>query len=207
MRFTLHFAMRLVGFVAIVAAASSANAAAVYYTVQTGMQGRQTQIDREHTSTWTFTTGKAWVFGGGTFEMKDGPSTDADITLSIYDGGNSLVAARTLTNAAFSQSFKPISFLFKSPIELSEDTTYSVRLTSDAPDRANRQYFIKGADSTLEFMDGDESSNPIPSGFLRSLSGLGEASQTDVPEPMTLSLLSAGLAGVAVCRVRRRRAS
>ena len=62
MRFTLHFAMRLVGFVAIVAAASSANAAAVYYTVQTGMQGRQTQIDREHTSTWTFTTGKAWVW-------------------------------------------------------------------------------------------------------------------------------------------------
>lgn len=201
MRFTLPRA----GFAAVLAAASPSDAAVVYYAVQTGMQGGQTQIDQAHTSTWSFTTGQSWVFGGGSFEMKDGPSTVADITLSLYDGGSNLVAARTLANAPFSQSFNLISFLFQTPVSLNAGASYSVALTSNALDQANRQYFIKGANSTLKFVDGGAPANPIPDGFVTFVSNLNGGSGAALPEPMTLSLLGAGLLGVVVTRARRRR--
>lgn len=194
----------MLGLLAALTAATSARAA-TFFSVQTGIQGAQTQIDVNHTSTWSFTTGAAWSFGGGTFEMKAGPQTSANITLSIFEGTNFSAPAFgtiNLTSAGFCgqlgncQQFGAVSFLFGTALALKENTTYFVDLTSTAVDNASRQYFIKGTSSALRFVDAD--GNPMPTTFLASDAG-------SVPEPVGLAVLGLGVA-LGAARVRKARA-
>jgi hypothetical protein len=167
--------------------------AGVYYSVETGIQGGQTGIDSAATSTWSFAVGSAWSFGGGTFMMKSGSSTNAPITLSVYSGTNSgtAVASLSLTNAAFCaqlgsncQSFGAVNFQFSSPLALAAQTTYYIDLTSTAGTTGSQQYFIKGASSTLSFVD--SSNNPIPAQDLVTTSN-------PVPEPAPIGIVATAL--------------
>jgi hypothetical protein len=201
---------RLPGLIAAAALALAALPAqgATYFAVQTGMSGGQSQIDENHSSSWTFTTGAGgWLFGGGYFTMKEGPATVADITLSVYRGtsdSDPLVATRTMDNDTFCasgtvancQSFDEIPFLFAAPVAMLAGTSYFVKLTSPAADTANRQYFIKGQSSTLSFRD--EQGNPAPTDYVTSVNNVTE--EGTVPEPMSMSLLFTGLLGLAMAR-------
>ena len=81
------------------AAFLSMTAAAQTY-ITTGQTGAQTQIDVNHTSTWTFTPASNTTLSGGYFTMKDGSATTADVTLSLYAGPTaSLYAGPTATGA------------------------------------------------------------------------------------------------------------
>jgi hypothetical protein len=148
---------------------SAALASPVYFAIQTDITGAQTQIDVGHTTTWTISTGAAWSFGGGTFTMKEGSNTTAPVRLSVHEGTNNtgpLVASIELTNAAFCaqvtqcQQFNEIDFLFGTPATLDAYKTYFLNLTSTAGDRANQQYFIKGASADLTFVDGNGTAIP-----------------------------------------------
>lgn len=191
---------------AVLAAATAPAEAAVYYALQTGQSGGQTQIDEAHTSSWTFSTGANWEFGGGTFTMKEGPATVLDISLSVYLGADAtgpLVAVKTFTNAEFCvvhggncQSFAPVAFIFATPLSLSANQTYHVTLTSPALDRANNQYFIKGSDPTLTFVN--DLGDPIPDGYVTI--GNPPPPPPAVPEPLPITLLATGLLGLALLR-------
>lgn len=128
------------------------------YFLKTDITGAQTQIDTNHTSTWLLTPNTPFDLGGGLFEMKDGPSTAADVVLSLYQGSNNagtLLGQVILTNTAFCaqvancQAFNTHSFLFTSPIALSAGTTYFAALTSVAPDTQSTAYFIKAQRSFM----------------------------------------------------------
>lgn len=184
----------------LVATSASANE---YFAVQTGISGAQTQIDLAHTSTWAFTTGLAWEFGGGTFVMKRGPNSAADVLLSIYEGSNSgtPVGSIDLGPSAFTQSFGNVQFLFSTPLVLDANSQYYVDLTSTAADTANFQYFIKGSNSTLTFVDGNN--NPIPSEYVTSVtdtSGNTTQGVPSVPEPVSLCIFASMLGGLSVAR-------
>lgn len=205
-----RFSLAAAGALALAVAPLQADAA-IYFAVQTGMSGGQSQIDENHSSSWTFTTGTGgWFFAGGTFTMKEGPSTIEDVTLSVYTGTSAsdpLLAARTLTNTEFCaagtvancQSFDAIPFLFSTAVSMSASTTYFVQLTSPAADQANQQYFIKGATSTLSFVD--EFGSPAPREIVASVDGVPTTPQdAAVPEPHALALLFSGLLGLALLR-------
>jgi PEP-CTERM motif len=169
--------------------------ATVYYSIQTGITGGQTSIDSADTSTWSFTTGLGWNFGGGTFTMKKGPNTIANITLSLYAGTNftsSLLASVVLAPSAFSQQYTATQFLFSTPVALSANTTYFVDLSSPAGITGSAQYFIKGTTSTLAFVD--SSNNPIPDGYVVS------GAVTPAPEPGSLVLIGMGLGALGIAR-------
>lgn len=195
-----RIALALIG-MALSASAASANE---YFAVQTGITGAQTQIDTGHTSTWGFYTGLAWEFGGGTFVMKRGPSSSADVTLSIYADTNytgTLVGSISLNPSAFTQSFAAVQFLFNTPLTLAANTQYYVDLTSTAADTANVQYFIKGANSTLSFVDSNN--NPIPSEYVVNVtdsSGTTTQGVPAIPEPFSISLLAVMLGGLGLAR-------
>lgn len=173
----------LAGGLLAAAGAAPARAAPTYFAVQTGMSGGQTGIDAVSTSSWNFTTGPSWVFGGGTFEMKTGSSTSAEITLSIRQGTNSAgaeVGSITYTRAQFgavhggnSQSFAPVAFLFATPLALQAGAQYFVALTSNAGTNGAQQYFIKGQTSTLRFED--EGGGAMPMGLITSGDGVDPA--------------------------------
>lgn len=67
-----------------IVATTPASAIPVYYALQTNITGANTQLDQDHTSTWSFLTGISWNFGGGAFVIKDGPASFAVVTLSVY---------------------------------------------------------------------------------------------------------------------------
>jgi hypothetical protein len=169
MRFPLS---GLLGLLALSPAAALASP--VYFAIQTDITGAQTQIDATHSTTWTISTGAAWSFGGGTFTMKEGSNATAPVRLSVYEGTNftgRLVANIELTNAAFCaqvancQQFNEIDFLFGTPATLDAYKTYFLNLTSAANDRANQQYFIKGASAALNFVDA--TGVTIPAGYFQ----------------------------------------
>ncbi len=175
------------------------------YYVYTGQSNAQTQIDVNHTSSWTFTTGNVpYALGGGNFTLKEGPQTTANITLSLYQGSSAagtLVSQISLTNTQFdalyappvtnpaqnTQSFTLVPIHFAAPFTLAANSQYFLALTSTAVDSQSRAYFIKGYDTfSITTPDGQ----PTPP-------------DVQIPEPAATGLLMVGLAGLAAARRQR----
>lgn len=188
---------------ASILAMGSAHATTFY--VFTGQSNAQTQVDVNHTSTWNFTTGNSpFDLGGGDFTLKEGPNTTANIILTLYlglDGSGTQVAQLDLTNAQFdalfappitnpvanTQSFTLVPLHFASPYTLAANSEYHLALTSIAPDTQSLAYFIKGYDSfTIQTPGGETPPDVVLA----------------TPEPASIMLLAAGLAGLATVRRR-----
>ena len=99
-------------------------AATPIYYLATGQTGAQTQIDLNHTSSWVITPNIDFGFNGGLFTMKDGSSSSADQTLSVYKGSDAtgvLLRAVTLKQSVFcaqaatAASFRHTSFYSPAP--------------------------------------------------------------------------------------------
>jgi len=179
----------------------SAFATPIYY-LTTGQTGAQTQIDINHTSSWTLTPTSAFDLGGGSFEMKAGSSASANALLTLYQGtsqAGTILSQVTLPNLAFCAqvsncgAFGVHNFFFGSAVPLSVGTTYFVALTSLAADVQSQAYFIKADNSFI----GDASGNPVIPPPVDGGSGGGQ-----VPEPSSLLLTSAGLLAIGLVPLR-----
>lgn len=174
------------------------------YYLSTGQTGAQTQIDIDHTSTWSFTPAVPWQFGGGFFTMKAGPKTIEPIVFRLYQGSSAsslgLIAEVTLTNAQFCaqapcNQYNVRDFHLVSPVQLSAGTAYFASLTSTAPDRQTEAYFIK-ASSSFTIVDRN-------GGLITPAPIVNPSGNTDSPEPAT-GLLLAVSATVLVANQKRR---
>ena len=184
--------------------ASLADAAPIYY-LSTGQPGAQTQIDVNHTSTWSIAALTPFELGGGVFTMKGGSAVSATIQLALYQGTDAtgtLLASTTLTSTTFcGQSancgqFAFHQFFFTTPILLSVGTNYFAALTSSAVDTQSQAYFIKSDASSIADANGTPI-DPPPGTFTP-----GAAS--DVPEPQSLAIGAIGLALIGIGRLSRR---
>jgi hypothetical protein len=172
--------------------------------VSTGQTTAQTQIDLDHSTTWQFTPVLEFTFSGGRFIMKDGPSTVASISFSVYEGLNAnglLLAQLTLTNDDFCvgqdncQNYGLHTFdLGTQSVAMQIGRNYFIALTSPtANDKQSQAYFIKGPD-LITFTDANGNPyNPPP------------AMIGTVPEPSTGLLLGAGVALAFTLKKYRRR--
>ena len=133
-------------------------------------------------------------FGGGLFTMKDGSSTSATVTLSLYQGLNAnglLVGSLNLTHTNFCAQvsncgqFDSHRFFFGVPVSLVPGTTYFVALTSSAADVQSLAYFIKNDSFFISDQNGVQI-QPQPVTF-------GTPPATPLPEPRSLTLLGFGL--------------
>lgn len=161
-----------------------------YYFLTTNQTGAQTQIDINHTSIWTFSPTVDFLFGGGIFEMKDGPHTTEPITLAVTsDGGfNQSV---TLPNSSFGQQYVPVQFLFSTPFTISASHNWTITLSSGAPDQQSKAYFVK--DNEGGFYLGGDTEKPL------------DLAPAGVPEPASWTLLAGGALLAGISRLRRRR--
>ena len=178
------------------------NALPIYY-LATGQTGAQTQIDVAHTSTWTLTPNISFDFGGGLITMKSGQSTNANVTLSLYQGSNSsgtLLRSTVLTNATFCaqvgncSSYAFHAFSFGPAVSLLQNTTYFVSLTSPAVDTQSLAYFIKNDVYFISDAAGVEVV-PSPAAFNVIVTPPPPPPPpTGVPEPQTLVMMATGIA-------------
>lgn len=178
---------------------SAATAGPIYYFV-TGQAGTQTQLDINHTTSWSFTATSAWTLGGGDLTMKSGSSTSANVVLSLYQGSSSagtLLDRFTLTNAAFCTlhtgncgSFSSTPFHFAVPDTLTTGLNYYMALTSDSNDVQSQAYFIKDPGTVTI---SDVTGTPLPNQTISSA-----AAPISVPEPPSLAIVVTLLAGLGL---------
>ena len=67
-----RFAAAVTAFALGAALSGAAAADPTIYYLETGHTGAQTQIDTNHTTSWSFNATWGWTLGGGNFVMKDG---------------------------------------------------------------------------------------------------------------------------------------
>ena len=188
-------ALKVLGLFALVV--SLCGASPIYY-LETGQTGAQTQIDVNHTSTWSFTPNISFDFGGGLFVMKDGSKTSAQLALSLFQGSDAtgpLLGSAGLTHTEFCAEvtncgqFKYHQFFLDTPIPLVSGMTYFAALTSAAADVQNQAYFIK-SDTFVSDQNGT-AIDPQPIG-----------SNASAPEPDSIVLMGLGL---LICGIAFRR--
>jgi hypothetical protein len=185
--------------------ASRANAVPTLttYYLTTGQTGAQTQIDLNHTATWSFTATSSWLLGGGNFTMKDGSNSTANVVFSVYNGTDttgSLLGRVDYTNSQFCsdqignncQSFGSTPFHFATSVNITSNLNYFIELTSTAVDAQSDAYFIKGVPASTIV---DSQNNVLAQ-------SLGNA---NIPEPASLALIGTGL--IAMCLTRKVRAA
>ena len=120
------------------------------YYLYTGHTQAQTQIDTNHTTSWSLTPSQSWDLGGGRFVMKRGTTTAGDISLVLRSGSASgtEIARVTLNQSSFTQTFSEVAFDFSASITLQCGTSYYIGIESAVPDVQSQAYFIKGAQDT-----------------------------------------------------------
>jgi hypothetical protein len=217
-------------FAALMFAVPMVGRADIVYYLDTGQQGGQPSIDSADETAWyapslgvpsasgitfsassasAFDASSAWEFGGGNFDMKEGSSVVADLTLSLWLGGLSGTEVDWVTwTAAQFCSFKakgcgqfdlnaPLPIYFTSnhtetgtltPYTLTAGDSYTVVLSSAAGTGGSTEYFIKAPDA---FAVQDSNGDVLP--------------PADAPEPGTWMTMLAGT--VALLLVRRNRHS
>lgn len=190
-------AVGLLATMGLLGAATPAAAGPLYYFV-TSQTGAQTQLDVNHTTSWSFTATSAWTLGGGDFTMKEGSSTSADVALLLYQGTSSagaLLDSLTLTSAAFCTlhtgncgSFNSTPLHFATPYTLTAGLDYYLTLTSFSSDVQSQAYFIKNP-GTVTISDSNGAALPGQT--------IGPApAPTSIPEPASLALGATLLAGL-----------
>ena len=123
--------------------------------IVTGHTGSQTFINTSATSTFNFTVPASgtWSVLGGKFTMKDGSSTSADITLSLYAGATAtgpVLTSKTLTHTAFCAQVSSCGqfdwhmFAFPSAYGLVAGAQYTITLTSPAGSGSDTYYIKPG---------------------------------------------------------------
>ncbi len=190
----------------IAAGAVTAEASPIYF-ISPGLDGPELSLDVNHPIFWNITPqpGSSYELGGTTFGMRERPHTSGTTTLSIWLGApdDPPLASVTLSQAQFEalhpgndRNLAMVPYALTLPqVELQPGLNYTIGLTSTAPDGPNDRYLIN-LPSYMVFRDGG--GNPVSSAPLYAF-GPG----MDVPEPSSWALLAAGIALVAVPRVRR----
>lgn len=168
--------------------------------VSTGQTGAQVQVDTAHTQNWEFTPGVDIDIEGAKFKMKRGPTTSADVSFTLIEGmfsdwnnGGTVISNVSLGVTPFTQQFEFYDFL--ASVTLQASTTYTGILWSDAVDTQSTAYFVKRGSGELGLVDenGDVVTEP-------PLNGGGTTPPPNVPEPLVLTLLSIGIAGIGFQR-------
>ena len=119
------------------------------YYLWTGQTGAQTQVDRQHSSSWYVTVTGSTQLGGGLFTIKRGPSTTANIVLTVRANGpaGTVLATKTLTSGDVTSMYTLTAFELSDASPNTPYTmtagTYYMTLTSTAPDTQSEAYFIK----------------------------------------------------------------
>jgi hypothetical protein len=214
----MRFLPAVGAFVAAFALQTAAQAAVVY--VNTGQPNANTTVDTAHTSYWNLQTGNnPFQLGGGVFELKRGNSASAPIVLTLYIGTNlsigAVVATRTVYTPEFdvlqgnNATYSPTNIYFgtegdhdsnlatpdqlitAAPLTLLANTNYYLALSSTTGTSGSEQYFIKSTNDQFVYVnDGGQQVDP------------NSGTVVETPEPTSMLLLMAGLAGLGAARRR-----
>ena len=181
--------------------------AEVLNIVQTGITGAQSNLNVAFSYAWNFTVTSPLTFDSVTakFQLKRGSSTTAPAVMTLWQTGSSFdiatgtsIGSYSLSPGSATQSFVSYDFLVDTT-SIALHGYYALSLTSTAATPSSQQWFIKGAKSGLQFVDG--SGNTVS-----GITDNGEVVPV-VPEPSSTALLAGFAATAAVVtgwRQRRR---
>ncbi|MEY3023730.1 MAG: hypothetical protein RJA16_556 [Planctomycetota bacterium] len=155
--------------------ASAASATNIY--VATNITGAQSQIDINHRSYWTFSTGASVAnFTGGSFEMKRGQSAVGSVSFAVilgtyqdflnnYNAGTgaytnpsagslgSIIVQQSLDQTHFSNSSFQQTAFSGVTTTLAGGTTFTAVLWSSVPDTQSQAFFVKQGGGNLFWAD------------------------------------------------------
>lgn len=178
--------------------------AEVLNIVQTNITSAQSDLDVDHSYSWTFSVAGPQTFDAvvGKFTLKTGSQTSepAVLELSQADGSfnpTTLVASYAYPAASASQSYTLLTFAL-SATSMTLNGSYILTLESNAVTTGSKQWFIKDPAKSVAF---ENDSGGAISGF----SGGGAVPVPEPSWPVGL-VLGGGVAWVVLTqwRVRRR---
>ncbi|MGA1467275.1 MAG: hypothetical protein ACO38V_06510 [Phycisphaerales bacterium] len=199
--------------------ASAASATNIY--VATNITGAQSQIDINHRSYWTFSTGASVAnFTGGSFVMKKGNSANGSVNFAVilgtyqdflnnYNAGTgvytnpsagslgSIIVQQSLDQTHFSNSSFQQTAFSGVTTTLAGGTTFTAVLWSSVPDTQNQAFFVKDGAGDLFWSDSTGTAVPV-TGYT---TGSNIVTQTSSVPGAGL----AAMAGLGLAARRRRR--